>query len=34
MCELSAEVILELRGKAGQCALETFNFLKVNLLRK
>lgn len=34
VCELSAEVILELRGKVGQRALKTLNFLKVNIYRK
>lgn len=34
VCELSAEVILEFRGEVGHCALETLNFLKVNMFRK
>lgn len=34
VCELSAEVILEFRGEVGHCALETLNFLKINMFRK
>lgn len=34
VCELSAEVILEFRGEVGHCALETLNFLRVNMCRK
>ena len=34
VCELGPEVILELRGKIGHCALETLTSLRVDMCRK